>query len=559
MLNRAREWWEKLGRTNQLTVALTGIGVLVTLIGFVVWAGTPEYKPLFSSLSAQDANAITEKLKEAGVPNRLVASGTTIEVPAQSVDEWHMKMLSQGLPHDTSAGVGGTDDLIKPSMIMTSPVEQVVIQRSQEARVAKSIMSLQQVASATVHLAAADNGPMVANDHPSSASVVVICKPGNALGKENVQAILRLTQMSFTGLDPKNISIVDGGSNVLWDGSKTGLSTEDIGAAKEKEEKEIREKLQTAFALVVGPHSTVVTVTAEMDTNKQTTHSELPQTTVPIEKTTSTETLNGKGDLNGKAPGVGATSNLPAATPPATPAAAPGTPGYTGRNASTTGENSSYISEQSHTINAIGKVTTDTEKAPGTIKSLAVSVFLDKNHYKDPAELSDAEAKIKTVAATCINAQPNVVDPTRLVTVVSMPFDRSAAQDDMKLADQQMRAEQIRQLAGLLVPFAIMVIALFLLSRALRRQVVPALTPALEGGPVGALPAWEDRDSLSDEEQHLDANGDPIGDTLEAGGQHTHETIEVAYDSHLETIREFARTKPETVALLMKSWVSEEL
>ena len=61
MLNRAREWWERLGRTNQITLALTTLGVLVALIGFVAWAGTPEYTPLFSNLSAQDANAITEK------------------------------------------------------------------------------------------------------------------------------------------------------------------------------------------------------------------------------------------------------------------------------------------------------------------------------------------------------------------------------------------------------------------------------------------------------------------------------------------------------------------
>ena len=63
MLDRAREWWEQLGRTNQLTLGLTTVGVLIALIGFVTWAGTPDYVPLFSNLSAQDANAIAEKLK----------------------------------------------------------------------------------------------------------------------------------------------------------------------------------------------------------------------------------------------------------------------------------------------------------------------------------------------------------------------------------------------------------------------------------------------------------------------------------------------------------------
>ena len=53
------------GAHQQMTLGLTTLGVLIALIGFVTWAGTPEYVPLFSNLSAQDANAITEKLRKA--------------------------------------------------------------------------------------------------------------------------------------------------------------------------------------------------------------------------------------------------------------------------------------------------------------------------------------------------------------------------------------------------------------------------------------------------------------------------------------------------------------
>ena len=123
MLNRVREGWERLGRTNQLTLVLTTVGVLVALIGFVAWASTPEYVPLFSKLSAQDANAIRDKLGESGVPYRLAQGGTTIEVPAQAVDEMQMKMLSQGLPQSSTATAG--DDLKGiNTMAMTSSVEK---------------------------------------------------------------------------------------------------------------------------------------------------------------------------------------------------------------------------------------------------------------------------------------------------------------------------------------------------------------------------------------------------------------------------------------------------
>ncbi len=83
MIQRARELWEGLGRQNQIVLVVSSLGVLIALIGFIAWASTPEYVPLFSNLSAQDANAISDKLKEGNIPFRLQQGGTAIEVPAQ--------------------------------------------------------------------------------------------------------------------------------------------------------------------------------------------------------------------------------------------------------------------------------------------------------------------------------------------------------------------------------------------------------------------------------------------------------------------------------------------
>src|SRR5438128_2033531 len=106
VLQRARDWWEGQSRNNQIIFGATAFGVLVALIGFVMWAGQPEYSLLFGELAPQDASAITDKLREQNVPYRLAPGGKAIEVPAQKRDELRMQLLSQQLPHQTNASIG---------------------------------------------------------------------------------------------------------------------------------------------------------------------------------------------------------------------------------------------------------------------------------------------------------------------------------------------------------------------------------------------------------------------------------------------------------------------
>src|ERR1051325_1610692 len=113
-MNRLRDWWDGLGLNNRIILIASAVGGLVALIGFIAWASTPEYVPLFSGLSAQDSNAITDKLRESGVPYRLQAGGTAIEVPASQHDELLIKVIGQGLPTQSSA-VPGYDRMDKSS------------------------------------------------------------------------------------------------------------------------------------------------------------------------------------------------------------------------------------------------------------------------------------------------------------------------------------------------------------------------------------------------------------------------------------------------------------
>ena len=570
MLDRAREWWGRLGRTSQLTLGLTTLGVVIALIGFVTWAGTPDYVPLFSNLQAQDANAIMDKLREGNVPSKLAPGGAAIEVPAQFADEWRMKIVSAGLPAASTSATTGMDDVLSGAhMGDTSDMEQLRMRRSLESRIGKSLMMMDPIANAVVHFAASDNSPFLMSDHESSASVLVTTKPGRSLSDENVHAIVRLTQMSYTGLQEKNISVTDSQGAVLFDSSHTGgAGGADIDKVRRKLESDKRADLQNMMNLVCGPHSSIVTVSAEFntDTKKEIKTDSTPG--VPIMKSIEETKLEGKGNINGlPAPGANANVN---GLPTAPPTGGAATPTYNSQ-ASTEG-NGRFVESKSVSTYAPGTDVVQTDSGPGKLEKMSVSVLVDSNKYKDATALASIIAKIKATVANYIMLAPNEALSSRMVSVVDMPFDHTQETQDQIAGEQQRRADMIKQAAGLLVPFLVMGIALFLLARALRRSNPAAFanTPLLAGAgaAMGALPPGSslllDNDGVPMPGQMvgsadmIEGEDGPLALSTGSNAPKSFEVIEETFDADLESILHLTRSKPDMVAMLLKSWMSEE-
>lgn len=546
MFNRVRTWWEGLSRNNQIILVVSTLGVLVAMVGFINWASTPEYTLLASGLSPEDASAITDKLREQNVPFRLTQGGTSIEVPLQKRDELRMRLASEGLPRQGSI-IPGYELLDKAGSFMTPPQEAQMLLRAREGEVSKSIMTLEQVASATVRYAAEQNSPFVSEQKPPSASVIVTLKPGMTLSKENVRAIVRLTQMPYTGLNEKNISVVDSAGNMLWDGPRTDEGQGDENLEKQKAfAREKRAELQAFLDSMLGRGKSVVLVNAELNFDRQTEESVLPETGVAATKTVSTETMTGAGSIT--APPAGATANVNAPS---------GIPTYQVNNQDANGE---YRREETTTSYQVGQTKRVTTRAPMRVEKLTVSAMIDsslKGADGQPVDL----AAIKKMLETYVGVTAN--DPTRVVTVEQFPFDRSAEIEAEKIAAQARRSEVLSRIFSIAIPLALMLVCFLLLARALKRAVpTPAGQLALAGG--GALPpgTYALEGNLPSQTAEGETGGaEGSGATgLPAGSStpRTFDVIEEAFDAHLESILHLARSKPEMVAALLKTWVSDE-
>ncbi|WP_077816552.1 flagellar basal-body MS-ring/collar protein FliF [Escherichia coli] len=149
-------------------------------------------------------------------------------------------------------------------------VQNVRYKRSLEGELAQSIMSLDAVESARVHLALNEESSFVVSDVPqNSASVVVRLHYGAKLNMDQVTAIVHLVSGSIPGLQASKVSVVDQAGNLLTDGIGAG---EAVSAATRKRDqilKDIQDKTRASVANVldslVGTGNYRVSVMPDLD------------------------------------------------------------------------------------------------------------------------------------------------------------------------------------------------------------------------------------------------------------------------------------------------------
>src|SRR6266568_566126 len=230
--------WKKLPPRRRLV--LVG-ALLATLAGvaFVSLRGSVEaYATLFAGLSPEDAGQVIETLKADKVPFRIGNAGTAIEVPEARVHEVRLTLAQKGMPHGGGVGFELFD---KQSFGTTSFVEQMNYQRALQGELARTIMSLDEVEAARVHLAMPEKSLYRAAAEPASASVALKLRPGRQLGTPQVRGIVHLVAASVEGLAPERVTVLDERGNVLSSADDAAGSLDAQQAFERSLERRVRE------------------------------------------------------------------------------------------------------------------------------------------------------------------------------------------------------------------------------------------------------------------------------------------------------------------------------
>jgi flagellar M-ring protein FliF len=195
------------------------------------------------------------------------------------------------------------------------------------------------------------------------------------------------------------------------------------------------------------------------------------------------------------------------------------------------------------------------------VKSLSVAVLLDE---KVPAA---SQTAIQETVKTVIAAYPAPNGASWPVTVQAAPFDTSSEAAERKFAERAAASEQMSRILAYAVPLGLMLLMLAILARGLKRPLSrEALALGSGGRPMLAGAGGGGLDiSIGDA---LPTPGTSVGQALEVVPRAVYnpldpdakafEVIEEAFDANLESILHLSKTKPDIVASMLRSWLSDE-
>ena len=182
--------------------------VLVIGGGLLIYAlySAEQRSVLFPNLAETDKVAVIEALMAAGVKAKVDSASGRVTVPSNDYYNSRAILAAQGLPSTVASGYDVLDSM---PVGASRNVEATRIRQSQEVELAQSIMEIDGVGSARVHLAISERSIFVRESQPPSASVFLRLRPGRALGENQVRAIIHLVSASVPLLTAERVSVVD--------------------------------------------------------------------------------------------------------------------------------------------------------------------------------------------------------------------------------------------------------------------------------------------------------------------------------------------------------------
>src|ERR1035437_1099248 len=194
--------------TIATVILLAGTGVYQ----LVRYQREGDFRPLFTGIAPEDAAGIVQKLKESGVDYRLPETGGSVLVPSARLAELRITMAAAGLP---KTGRIGFELFDKTNLGATEFTEHINYRRALEGELERSVMSLEEVEQARVHLTFPKDSVFLDAQQPAQARVLVKLRPEAGLSPQNVLAINHLVAAAVEGLSPDAVSVLDMNGNLL--------------------------------------------------------------------------------------------------------------------------------------------------------------------------------------------------------------------------------------------------------------------------------------------------------------------------------------------------------
>lgn len=450
--------------------------VAALLIGFFAFitmrVTAPVMVPLFTEMTLEDSSEVMRQLDASAVDYQLRNDGATILVPQDRVLRLRMEMAEQGLP---SGGTVGYEIFDSSSTLgATSFVQNVNQLRALEGELSRTIISINRVAAARVHLVLPERELFQRDQREATASIVLRVR--GTLEAGQIRAIQHLAASAVDGLSASRVSIVDETGQLLASGAGDDESAMMAASLDERAigmENRIRTQVEDILSEVVGAGRARVNVAVELNHNRISETSEVFDPDGQVVR--STQVREETGSTNDTTAGEVTVGNeLPGADP---------------------GTQAGGIQEARETLEEVTNFeissTNRTEiLEAGRLDRLSVAVLVDGIYTQDengaPLYQPRTQEQLDQIAMLVRSAVG--FDQTRgdVVQVVNLQF---AARPDLTLPDEagllSFTRDDIFRAVELAVIAVLTLIVLFFVVRPLLGRVFEAEADTLEALPAG--------------------------------------------------------------------------
>jgi len=556
VLNQIKELFARLDNTKRIIIGAVFAIVVIAIIILSTFSLDKNAVILFKDLQPKDFSEITKKLDALGF--KYSTSDTSIiSVDPEKRQEIITKLAQENL---IPTGVQGWELFDIEKFTETQFDKDIKKYRALKGAIEKSLMTLNSIEKADVNIAFPETEYFENNTASVKASVILHFVPGvETLSRKEIKGIVNLVSRGVPKLKPEDVSVADSTGKIISDFEEDlekekielRLVQEKMRIADEQRVKKLIDIRKTLQWLLAGEERVDIT-RFEYDLNwdktsyKENTVSPVVATAdnpnTPYDETTLVDGYSLKvsdKETSEKFNGRGFTPEGPAGTEPNLP------PGYKDVDY----QKANYEKDEKIRNYEFNRRVSEVKKQDWEIKKITLAVAIDGIWTKKESEdgyrfertyipVSDEDLrKIKKNLETAIGADKTRGDS---VNVMSIPRDRTAqfAAEDAELA----RQKAIRNAIVISLAILTFLILVILIYRAIKKEIAR-------------------RRRLREEE--LAAQQQMMREAalrvMEEGGA----DVELSLDEKLrkellENAINLAKEKPEDVAQLLRTWLSEE-
>ncbi|ENP8355191.1 flagellar M-ring protein FliF [Vibrio sp. B513a] len=539
---KLKQIWSSSQRNLVLSAVLAAI--VAAIIVVALWSSSQSFRPLYSQQERFDIGEIVSVLESEGVSYRMQEQNGQVLVPEGEVAKVRMLLASKGVKAKLPTGL---DSLKEDSSLGTSQfMETARYRHGLEGELVRTIMSLNSVANARVHLAIPRQTLFVRqNSENPSASVMLELKPGEDLKSEQVEAIINLVVGSVTAMKPEFVSVIDQYGRLL----SADVASAEAGKVNAKYleyqksvEKQIIQRAADMLTPIVGPSNFRVQVAADLDFSQVEETQEILDN-APVVRNEHTIHNNSVDQIALGVPG--SLSNQPPVT-------------GSGEVETNDSQNTNARSEVNRQY-AVGSSVRRTQYQQGQIEKLSVSVLLNSKASPDGVAWSEADKEqISNMIMDAVGISATRGDSLSLMSFNFTPIEIDAPPALPWWQDPTVQ-QPIRYVIGGLLGLAM----IFFVLRPLIMHLtgVDKPVPELNFAEPQEEPDYENLQTREEREHEevLDRRLSEKGISASSGLDVNSDMLPPAgspLEIQLKHLQLIANEEPERVAEILKQWVN---